>query len=42
LEAVFKKGDAPTGKDDLPERFAPVFEMAIPGKGHEDIRDSQQ
>src|ERR1700738_18072 len=42
LEAVFEEGDAPTCEDDFPQCFAAVFEMAIPGKRHEDVRDGQQ
>jgi hypothetical protein len=42
LKTVFEKSDTPTCEDDLPESLAAVFEMAIPGKGHEDIRDGEQ
>ena len=42
LEAVFEKGDAPAGDDDFPERLAAVFEVAVPGKGHEDVGNRQQ
>ena len=37
LEAIFEKSDAPTGNDHFPERFAAIFEMAVPGEGHEDV-----
>jgi hypothetical protein len=40
LQAVLKKGNAPTDEDDLPQGFIAESEMAIPGEGHEDIRES--
>ena len=42
LQAVFKKRDAPTDHNDYPERTGFVFEMTVPGKGHEDIGAQQQ
>ena len=42
LETVFEEGDAPTGEDDFPEGFAAVFEVAVPGEGHEDVGDGEQ
>jgi hypothetical protein len=42
LETVFEKGDAPTGDDDLPERFAAVFQVAVPREGHEDVGDGEK
>src|ERR1700687_3501824 len=42
LETIFEEGDAPTGQDDFPQSLAAVFEMAIPGEGHEDVREDQQ
>ena len=42
LKTVFEKGDAPTGEDDLPQRCAAVFEMAVPGEGHEDVGNGEQ
>src|SRR5215467_9471959 len=37
-----RKGDAPAGEDDLPQRFAAVGEMAVPGEGHEDVGDGEE
>ena len=42
LKTVFEKGDSPAGDNDFPERFAAVFEVAVPGEGHEDIGDGEQ
>ena len=42
LEAVFEKGDASTGEDNLPERFAAIFQMAVPCERHEDVGNCQQ
>ena len=47
-ETVLEKGDAPRGEDDENERPAGVelefgeFEVAVPGKGHEDIAHDEQ
>jgi len=37
LKTVFEESDAPAGEDDFPQRFAAIFEMAVPGEGHEDV-----
>lgn len=42
LEAVFEKGDAPTGENNFPESLAAVFEMAVPSERHEDVGDGQK
>ena len=42
LKAVFEKGDAPAGEDDFPQRFATVFEVTVPGEGHEDVGDGEK
>src|SRR5215475_8842300 len=42
LEAIFEKGNSPTGENNFPEGFAPVLEVAVPGKSHEDVGDSQK
>jgi hypothetical protein len=42
LEAIFEESDTPAGQNDLPQSFAAIFEVAIPGKGHEDVRNGQQ
>jgi len=42
LKTVFEKGDAPAGEDDLPQRFAALLEMAVPGEGHEDIGNDEK
>jgi hypothetical protein len=42
LEAVFEEGDAPTGQNHLPERRIAIFQMTVPGEGHEDIGDGEK
>src|SRR5882762_10239177 len=42
LETILEESDAPTRQDDLPQRLASVFEVAIPGKRHEDVREDEQ
>jgi len=42
LKTVFEKGDTPAGEDNLPQRFAAVFEVAVPGEGHENVGDGEQ
>src|SRR4051812_27904030 len=43
LRAVFKEGDAPRNEDDEEQRFAcSIFEMAIPGEGHEDVEQANR
>jgi hypothetical protein len=42
LKTIFEKSDAPTGNDDFPERGITVFQVAIPSKGHKDIRDREK
>ena len=42
LQAVFEKGDQPTDEDDGYERRGLVFQMAVPGEGHENIRSEQK
>src|ERR1700682_738390 len=37
LETIFEEGDAPAGEDNFPERLIAIFQMAIPGEGHENI-----
>ena len=32
LETIFEEGNAPTGEDHFPERFAAVFKVAVPGE----------
>src|SRR5215469_13368719 len=40
-KAVCEEGNAPTGDDDFPERFATVLEVPVPGKGHKDVGDGK-
>src|ERR1035441_8664989 len=41
-QAVFEQRDSPRNQDRLPERPAvTVFQVPVPGEGHEDIRQSQ-
>ena len=42
LEAVFEEGDAPADQYDLPQRLAFIFQMAIPGAGHEDVGEDEK
>ena len=42
LEAVFKESNGPTDEDDLPERLLAKAEVAVPGKGHEDVGDGEK
>src|SRR5712671_807411 len=42
LETILEESDAPTRQDDFPQRLATVFEMAIPRKCHEDVREYEQ
>ena len=42
LEAVFKESNAPADDDDLPEGFVAELQVAIPGKGHEDVGDDEK
>ena len=37
LQAVFEEGDGPADDDDLPQSDVAVFEVTIPGEGHEDV-----
>src|SRR5712672_4137240 len=42
LETILEESDAPTREDDLPQRLATVFEVGIPRKRHEDVREYEQ
>lgn len=42
LQAIFKKGDPPTGQNHNPQGRVFVFEMPVPGKGHKDVGNGQQ
>src|SRR5215475_14228821 len=42
LEAIFKESDAPTGNHDLPECNVAVFQVPVPGEGHEDVGNGKQ
>jgi hypothetical protein len=42
LKTVFEKGDAPACENHFPQSLAAVFEMTVPSKRHEDVRDRQQ
>jgi len=42
LKAVFEKRYAPAGQHDFPQRLAAVFEVPVPGKGHEDVGNGEQ
>ena len=43
LDQVFQEGDAPTGQGgQVPGFAAQVFQMGIPGEGHEEIGQGQQ
>ena len=42
LEAILEEGDAPADQYDLPQRLAFIFQMAIPGAGHEDVGEDEK
>lgn len=42
LEAIFEKGNSPTGEDNFPKRFAAVLEVAVPSKSHKDVRNGKK
>lgn len=42
LKTILKECNAPAHEDDQQERFAFVFQVAVPGEGHEDIGTGQQ
>jgi len=42
LEAVFDKGDTPAEQDDRKKGRAFIFQMTVPGKGHEDVRGYEE
>ncbi len=41
LETVFRESDSPADRDGHPEGGGFVFQMSVPGEGHEDIRNGQ-
>lgn len=42
LEAILEKSDAPADQDNLPECGGAELQVAVPGEGHEDIRNGEQ
>ena len=42
LKAVLEEGDAPADDDHLPKRLRLVFQVAVPGEGHEDVGEDEQ
>jgi hypothetical protein len=42
LETVFEERYPPADHDHFPESFTAKFQVAIPRKGHEDVRDGEQ
>ena len=42
LEAILEEGDAPTDHYDFPQGDAAIFQMAVPGEGHEDVGNGEQ
>ena len=42
LEAVLEEGDPPASKNDEEEGSAPLLQVAIPGKGHEDVGEGEE
>jgi pyridoxal phosphate enzyme (YggS family) len=42
LQQVLEKSNAPADKDDLPQCVLTVFQVAVPGKGHEDVGEDEQ
>jgi hypothetical protein len=42
LQAIFKKCNQPADQDYFPEIDSFIFEMSIPGNGHEQIAEEKQ
>ena len=42
LEAVLKEGNQPADQNYNPKGRTLVFQVAVPGKGHKNIRDCQK
>jgi hypothetical protein len=42
LEAVFEKSNSPAHQDHFPKSGSAEPEVAVPGKGHEDIRNGEK
>src|SRR6476660_7153972 len=42
LKAILEKSKAPAYQRDLPQRHVLVFQVAVPGKRHEDVGENQQ
>ena len=42
LKTVFEEGNAPAHQDRFPECFVPVFQVPVPGEGHEDVGNREQ
>ena len=42
LQAIFKERNAPAGENGEPERGMRLFEMPVPGAGHENVRADEQ
>ena len=42
LQAVLEEGDGPADQDDLPKGDLFELEVAVPGKGHEDVGADKQ
>ena len=42
LKAILEECDPPADKNDLPQRLAPVFQVSVPRKRHENVGNRQQ
>jgi hypothetical protein len=42
LKAILEEGNSPAHQNHFPKNGSSVPEMAIPGKGHKDIRNGEQ
>jgi hypothetical protein len=43
LKTVFEKSDSPRDQNDHPEApIMKIFQMAVPGEGHEDVGDKEE
>jgi hypothetical protein len=42
LKTIFREGDQPADYDDGEQRRFAVFQVAVPGDGHKDVRANQQ
>ena len=42
LQAILEEGNAPADENDLPQGLVAKSEVAVPGKGHEDVGEGEK